>query len=156
PTAAPTIEVSEIGVSSTRSTPNSSGRPLNCPKTPPWSAMSSPIANTSGSRRISSRMAAMVASVKVMSGMGRPHPLPPSPLRWRGGTGLPDLSWSTCWGGSWKRGGVEVVEGRLGLGQRALTAELDGRRQLLLDLGLEPRQGLLVEQPLGQQAPPES
>src|SRR5215208_5791811 len=71
PTAAPTIDVSEIGVSRTRPTPNSSGRPLNWPKTPPWRAMSSPMTKTSGSRRISSRIAARVASVKVSSGIRR-------------------------------------------------------------------------------------
>jgi hypothetical protein len=69
------MDVSEIGVSSTRSTPNSSGSPLNCPKTPPWSAISSPIANTIGSRRISSCIAAMVTPVKVISVIGGPRPV---------------------------------------------------------------------------------
>ena len=62
PTPAPTIVFSEIGVSRTRFSPNSSSRPavtLNAPwKTP----MSSPIRKTLSSAAISSRSAALRAS----------------------------------------------------------------------------------------------
>ena len=62
PTPAPTMVFSEIGVSRTRRSPNSSSRPavtLNAPwKTP----MSSPIRNTASSRCISSRSAWLSAS----------------------------------------------------------------------------------------------
>jgi hypothetical protein len=62
PTPIPTIVFSEIGVSRTRFSPNSSSSPavtLNAPlKTP----MSSPISMTDSSRCISSRSAALSAS----------------------------------------------------------------------------------------------
>ena len=62
PTPTPTIVFSEIGVSRTRFSPNSSSRPwvtLNAPlKTP----MSSPMISTRSSRCISSRSAALSAS----------------------------------------------------------------------------------------------
>ncbi len=66
PTPAPTSAASEIGVSRTRSKPNSCGKPLNWPKIPPCLAMSSPIRNTVGSRRISSCIASSVASEKLI------------------------------------------------------------------------------------------
>ena len=62
PTPRPTIEFSEIGVSRTRFSPNSSIRPavtLNAPWNTP---MSSPIRNTFSSRSISSRSARFSAS----------------------------------------------------------------------------------------------
>src|SRR3954469_21142192 len=127
PTAAPTIEVSEIGVSSTRWAPNSSGRPLNCPKTPPWSAMSSPMAKTSESRRISSRIAAMVASVNVRTDIRLFPPV--------------------------QGAGVQVLQRLLRLRQRALPPEAHRRRKLLLDLGPEARQCVGVQDALVEQAP---
>src|SRR6202140_4542475 len=65
-TPVPAGAASEMGLSRTPSIPNSSGRPLNCPKIPPCLAMSSPIKKTIGSRRISSRIASKVASVKLI------------------------------------------------------------------------------------------
>src|SRR3954454_11953639 len=53
PMAAPTIACSEIGVSQTRSAPNSSNSPTVVLKTPPAAPMSSPMQTTVGSRRIS-------------------------------------------------------------------------------------------------------
>jgi hypothetical protein len=53
PAAAPMMACSEIGVSRTRSGPNSSSRPTVVLNTPPASAMSSPSITSMGSRRIS-------------------------------------------------------------------------------------------------------
>src|SRR3972149_6367705 len=55
PTAAPPIVASEIGVSRTRSSPNSSNKPRVAPYAPPYRPTSSPMTNTLGSRIISSR-----------------------------------------------------------------------------------------------------
>jgi hypothetical protein len=64
--------LSEIGVSSTRSLPNSGISPLVTPSTPPQAssspgapippALSSPMTMTRSSRRISSRIASLMAS----------------------------------------------------------------------------------------------
>jgi hypothetical protein len=64
PAASAAIASSEMGVSRTRSAPNSSTRPRVTPKTPPppQTATSSPITNTRESRRISSRSASFSAS----------------------------------------------------------------------------------------------
>src|SRR5215469_4569350 len=67
PTAIPVNPGSEIGVSRTRSGPNSSTRPVSTLKTVPASAMSSPQMNTVGSRRISSASASRTASPRVNS-----------------------------------------------------------------------------------------
>src|SRR6266567_1071424 len=67
PTAIPVKPASEIGVSSTRSLPNSSTRPVRTLKTVPASAISSPQMKTRGSRRISSASASRTASPKVSS-----------------------------------------------------------------------------------------
>src|ERR1044071_7483980 len=67
PTAMPVKPASEIGVSSTRSLPNSSTSPLNTLNTVPASAMSSPQMNTRGSRRSSSASASRTASPNVNS-----------------------------------------------------------------------------------------
>ena len=53
PIAAPSIACSEIGVSRTRSGPNSSTSPTVVLNTPPAAAMSSPSITRFGSRRIS-------------------------------------------------------------------------------------------------------
>src|SRR5262245_31558881 len=67
PTAIPVKPGSEIGVSSTRSFPNSSTRPVRTLNTVPASAISSPQMKTRASRRISSAMASLTASPSVSS-----------------------------------------------------------------------------------------
>src|SRR5262249_50800574 len=67
PTAIPVKPGSEIGVSSTRSGPNSSTRPARTLNTVPASAISSPQMKTRESRRISSESASRTASPKVNS-----------------------------------------------------------------------------------------
>ena len=62
PTPIPTIVFSEIGVSRTRFSPNSSSIPSLTLKAPWNTPTSSPIRNTDSSARISSRMAAFSAS----------------------------------------------------------------------------------------------
>ena len=72
PAAAPMNALSLMGVSSTRSGPNSGCRPLVTPSTPPQAsispgapappALSSPITITRGSRRISLAIASLIAS----------------------------------------------------------------------------------------------
>ena len=61
PKAAPASASSEIGVSNTRSGPNSSTRPGVALKTPPAAAMSSPKSTTRSSRRISAASASRTA-----------------------------------------------------------------------------------------------
>src|SRR5262252_9438716 len=58
----PTIADSEIGVSTTRRSPNSSWSPWVTPNAPPYGPTSSPSTNTFGSRRISSASASRIAS----------------------------------------------------------------------------------------------
>src|SRR5580698_9061431 len=67
PTASPVNPASEIGVSSTRSLPNSSRRPERTLKGVPASATSSPRMQTVASRRISSASASRMACAKVSS-----------------------------------------------------------------------------------------
>src|SRR5664279_3903149 len=67
PTASPVKPASEIGVSSTRSLPNSSKRPARTLNGVPASATSSPRIQTVLSRRISSAMASRIACAKVSS-----------------------------------------------------------------------------------------
>src|SRR5215471_1581978 len=67
PTAIPVNPASEIGVSSTRSFPNSSTSPVRTLNTVPASAMSSPHMKTRESRRISSAIASRTASPNVSS-----------------------------------------------------------------------------------------
>src|SRR5256712_13016894 len=67
PTPIPVNPGSEIGVSITRSLPNSSTNPDKSLKDVPASATSSPIMHTRGSRRISSASASRIASPKVNS-----------------------------------------------------------------------------------------
>ena len=62
PMAAPRMACSEIGVSQTRSGPNSSNSPAAVLKTPPAAPMSSPRHTTAGSRRISLAMPSATAS----------------------------------------------------------------------------------------------
>ena len=62
PIAAPRIACSEIGVSRTRTGPNSSSRPAVVLNTPPAPATSSPRNTTAGSRRISWAMPRDTAS----------------------------------------------------------------------------------------------
>ena len=62
PTPMPTIVFSEIGVSRTRFSPNSSSSPAVTLKAPLKTPMSSPIRNTRSSRSISSRSAWLSAS----------------------------------------------------------------------------------------------
>src|SRR5207302_8899389 len=67
PTPIPVKPGSEIGVSMTRSLPNSSTNPDRTLKGVPASATSSPITHTRASRRISSASASRIASPKVNS-----------------------------------------------------------------------------------------
>src|SRR5215470_8264122 len=67
PTAIPVKPASEIGVSITRSVPNSSTKPESTLKGVPASATSSPRIQTRGSRRISSANASRTACAKVNS-----------------------------------------------------------------------------------------
>src|ERR1700723_3572020 len=67
PTAIPVKPASEIGVSSTRSVPNSSTRPERTLKGVPASATSSPKMQTRESRRISSASASRTACPNVSS-----------------------------------------------------------------------------------------
>src|SRR5277367_1049318 len=67
PTASPVKPASEIGVSSTRSFPNSSSRPERTLNGVPASATSSPMMQTVRSRRISSARASRIACAKVSS-----------------------------------------------------------------------------------------
>ena len=62
PTPVPTIVFSEIGVSRTRFSPNSSSRPCVTLKAPLKTPMSSPMMKTFSSRCISSRSAWLSAS----------------------------------------------------------------------------------------------
>jgi len=62
PIAAPMIACSEIGVSSTRSPPNSSISPAVSLKAPPAAAMSSPSRNTLASAARASAMPSLTAS----------------------------------------------------------------------------------------------
>src|SRR5262245_13795026 len=63
----PTIADSEMGVSTTRKSPNSSNSPCVTPNAPPYSPTSSPRTKTLGSRRISSTSASRMASRYVSS-----------------------------------------------------------------------------------------
>src|SRR5260370_1338522 len=67
PTARPVKPASEIGVSSTRSLPNSSNKPERTLNGVPASATSSPKMQTVGSRRISSASASRIACANVSS-----------------------------------------------------------------------------------------
>src|SRR6266852_1920900 len=67
PTASPVKPASEIGVSRTRSFPNSSTRPDSTLKGVPASPTSSPRMQTVGSQRISSARASRIACAKVSS-----------------------------------------------------------------------------------------
>ena len=74
PTAAPTMSDSAMGVSTTRSGPNSSSKPAVTLKAPPSVAMSSPRQKTLSSRSISSRSASWIAWTYVTSAMGQTFP----------------------------------------------------------------------------------
>src|SRR5580704_750488 len=67
PTPRPVNPASEIGVSMTRSLPNSSTSPISTLNVVPASATSSPIRTTVGSRRISSAIASLMASPNEIS-----------------------------------------------------------------------------------------
>src|SRR5690349_8530945 len=67
PTAIPVKPASEMGVSRTRSGPNSSTKPVSTLNGWPASAMSSPITSTRGSRRNSSASASRTACPRVIS-----------------------------------------------------------------------------------------
>src|SRR5438874_3222716 len=69
----PMIADSEIGVSTTRISPNSSYSPCVTPNAPPYGPTSSPRTNTLGSRRISSASASRIASRYVSSLLMRTH-----------------------------------------------------------------------------------
>src|SRR5882762_2795027 len=65
PHAAPTIAASDIGVSITRPSPNSSSKPSVTLNAPPYEPTSSPMTKTAGSRSISSQIPCRIASTKV-------------------------------------------------------------------------------------------
>src|SRR6266404_3954544 len=65
PHAAPTIAASDIGVSITRPSPNSSSKPSVTLNAPPYDPTSSPMTKTVGSRSISSQIPCRIASTKV-------------------------------------------------------------------------------------------
>src|SRR5919199_3231830 len=65
PHAAPTIAASEMGVSMTRPSPNSSSRPSVTLNAPPYTPTSSPMRKTEGSRSISSHSPWRMASTNV-------------------------------------------------------------------------------------------
>ena len=67
PQAAPTMAVSLMGVSITRSGPNLASNPSVTLNAPPYTPMSSPRATTAGSRSISSNIAWRMASSMVIS-----------------------------------------------------------------------------------------
>src|SRR5712691_7435185 len=69
PTPRPVMPGSEMGVSRTRSGPNSSTRPERTLNGVPASATSSPMTNTVGSRRSSSASASLTARANVSSGI---------------------------------------------------------------------------------------
>src|ERR1700683_228738 len=69
PQAAPTMAVSLMGVSITRSRPNFESSPSVALKAPPYTPMSSPIATTAWSRTISSNIACRIPSIIVMGAM---------------------------------------------------------------------------------------
>src|SRR5687768_2810162 len=72
----PIIADSEIGVSRTRNSPNSSYIPCVTPNAPPYGPTSSPRTKTLGSRRISSTIASRMASRYESSlGIEIPHGL---------------------------------------------------------------------------------
>src|SRR5574341_2466696 len=137
PTAAPTTATSEQGVSRTRSAPNSAASPVVTPKggAP---AMSSPIWKTVGSRRISSRMASLIAPRKL------------GHVRSSGLTGPPDLN-SLRSNALTGASSPKVLERLARIGERAPPRELDGGRGLAVGLGFHPRVLLRGEKPLGQQ-----
>ena len=62
PAAAPTMPISEIGESITRSSPNFASSPSVTLNAPPNAPMSSPSMKTFGSRSISSNSASRIAS----------------------------------------------------------------------------------------------
>src|SRR5215467_12946481 len=111
PTAMPVNPASEIGVSNTRSGPNSSTRPARTLNTVPASAMSSPHMNTRGSRRISSAIASRTASLNVSS-------------RVSGINVLIHLVWMRIWSSDGKFGGF--VHLRLYVGMELIQTELVG------------------------------
>src|SRR3990172_708682 len=100
--------------------------------------MSSPIWKTVGSRRISSRMASLIAPRKL----GR--------SRSCGRTGPPDLN-SRRSNALTPASCPEVLERLAGIGERALPRELDGGRGVAVGLGLHPRVRLRGEEPVREQ-----
>src|SRR5262245_33872605 len=129
PQARPAIASSEIGVSRTRSGPNSLIRFSVTPKMPPPAPqmpISSPSRKTVGSRRISSRSASFSACEIVSS---------------RTAVGVADSAARVMPALL----GVDVVLERLGRGLGALLGELDRGRELGRDLALD-RVGLLGRQ----------
>src|SRR5215218_7057481 len=65
PHAAPTMAASEMGVSMTRPSPNSSSSPSVTLNAPPYAPTSSPMRKTDGSRSISSHSPCRMASTNV-------------------------------------------------------------------------------------------
>src|SRR5579859_924001 len=106
PTASPVKPASEIGVSITRSVPNSSTRPERTLNGVPASATSSPMMKTVGSRRISSASASRTAWPNVS---------------WRA------VSVSTALS-------VDILGHLARVGERSLQGELDRGADLRLDL----------------------
>src|SRR5690606_30006924 len=72
PMATPTMADSAMGVSITRSSPNSSSRPWVARKTPPRTPTSSPSTITDGSARISSARASRTACTTLITAIHAP------------------------------------------------------------------------------------
>src|SRR3970040_370271 len=100
--------------------------------------MSSPIWKTVGSRRISSRMASLIAPRKLGHSRSSGRTGPPVLNSRRSNA----LICASC---------PEVLERLAGIGERALPRELDGDRGLALGLGLHPRVHLRGEEPAREQ-----
>src|SRR5581483_8715360 len=116
PAATPAMAASEIGVSSTRSWPNSFSRPsvtVNAPPKPPGTPMSSPSRMTRSSLRISSRSASRSASTTV----SRRSVVPCSSI---------------------VRGCVDIVQAILGFRARACFCECHGLIKLAFDILFHP------------------
>src|SRR6185436_14786025 len=125
PTARPVNPASEIGVSMTRSLPNSSTRPFTTLNGVPASATSSPRSTTLGSRRISSASASRIASAKVSSRTAVPD-----------GSGLLAVTVS----------GIDVLVHFAWIRKRRVQRELDGGIHLDGHFALDAIQRRLIGQ----------
>src|ERR1700733_2172743 len=134
PTAMPVNPASEIGVSSTRSAPNSSTRPVSTLNGWPASAMSSPRIKTLGSRRISSARASRMACASVSS---------------RVATASPPLVSGPLFASS-----IDILIHLVGAGIRSIERELHGAIDLSLHFVMNFVEGSAIGRTLRQQPLP--